>query len=141
MSALKNINSIEDYGNFSKEAVKTYLDFVHAIFPDQLDIITILELLHFLHYEGKTLEAISTFESHLASMLYADLEKLNLDNDTKIFTCIILTTFDNYNDRYEQYVATKVTKEMLHKAILFGFFVNLRTFNISNTIQNSLERT
>ena len=54
-------------------------------------------------------------------MLYADLEKLNLSVDAQLLTCIILTTFDNYNNRYEQFVATKVTKETLKNAILLGF--------------------
>lgn len=81
-------------------------------------MIVLLETLQFLHYEGKTIQTISTFENRLASMLYDDLTELELNVHSQIIVCIILTTFDNANDSYEQFLASKLTKQTLSDANL-----------------------
>ena len=86
----------KDYSSFSKDALKTYLDFVHLIEPPKMNLNLILEVLQFLHFEGKTLDTMSDFEGRLATVLYDDIIQMELKTQTKILVCLIISKFDNY---------------------------------------------
>ena len=52
----------------SREALKTYLDFVHLIETPKMSLNLILKVLRFLHFEDLTLEKKSDFEGRLAAV-------------------------------------------------------------------------
>ena len=71
----------------------------------------ILEILFFLHCEGKT--ETSEFESKLADYLYDDLVAREMDDNTTLMVLCFLTSLDNYNSRFENEKAVKLNKESI----------------------------
>ena len=78
-----------------------YLDFVHLIQTPKMNLNLTLEVLQFLHFEGKTLEVMSDFEGRLAAVLYDDIIGMDLKTQTKMLVCLIVSKFDNYEPKYE----------------------------------------
>ena len=72
---------LKDYTNFSKRSVKTFIDLLHHIDVEieTLHLNLILEILFFLHCEGKT--QTSDFESKLADYIYDDLLTRDMDDN------------------------------------------------------------
>ena len=106
----------KDYSNFSKDTIKTYLDFVHLIQSPKMNLSLTLELLQFLHFEGKTLESISDFEGRLATVLYDDIIQMELKTQTKLLVCLIISKFDNYNSKYENHLANTLSIQSIQNA-------------------------
>ena len=106
----------KDYSNFSKDTIKTYLDFVHLIQSPKMNLSLTLEVLQFLHFEGKTLESISDFEGRLATVLYDDIIQMELKTQTKLLVCLIISKFDNYNSKYENHLANTLSIQSIQNA-------------------------
>jgi len=102
-----------DYTNFSKQAIKVFIDLLHHIDIEieRLELNVILEILFFLHCEGKT--AISDFESKLADYLYDDLIARDMNDNTTLMVVCFLASLDNYNTRFEDEKAVKLEKESI----------------------------
>ena len=81
-----------------------------------MNLSLILEVLQFLHFEGKTLETISDFEGRLAIVLYDDIIQMELKTQTKLLVCLIISKFDNYNSKYENHLASTLSIQSIQNA-------------------------
>ena len=72
----------------------------------EVDLHIVLELLRFLHTEGKTVT--SELETKLADYLYDSLIVREMADEIILFTAFILSTFDNSNSKFEDSRAIKV---------------------------------
>ena len=89
---------------YSKSAVRFVLDTLHLIPTEQLDLYVLIEVMDYLHFEGKT--KLSLFEKRLAENLMTNLTKKKLPISTQILLCLAISTIDNYNDTFEKSVGT-----------------------------------
>lgn len=71
-----------------------------------MELHIVLELLRFLHAEGKTVT--SELETTLAEYLYDSLIVREMADDLILLTAYILSTFDNSNPKFEESRAVKV---------------------------------
>ena len=103
----------KDYTNFSKTSVKTFIDLLHHIDVEieTLHLSLVLEILFFLHCEGKT--QTSEFESKLADYLYDELVLRDMNDDTTLMLVCFLSSLDNYNTRFEDERAVKLKNESI----------------------------
>ena len=97
-----------DYTSFTTAAIKLFLDLLHHIQIDieEIELHVVLELLCFLHSEGKTM--ISELETKLADYLYDTLTMRDMTDDMILLVAYILSTFDNSNSKFEDSRASKI---------------------------------
>lgn len=84
------------------------LDSLHLIKTDKLDLYVLVEVLDYLHYEGKT--KLSLFEKRLAENLIETLIKMKLPMSTQILLCLAISTMDNYNNSFEKAVGASLAQ-------------------------------
>ena len=103
----EQLNGREKLGNelkftyaFSKECVKTFLDLMHGVKLPTVELHTTLEMIKFIKYEGK--DASDGFEKDLLEMLSTALKEAILTTQTKLLTCLICNSFDNYQHGFEK---------------------------------------
>ena len=95
---------------YSKAAIRFVLDSLHLIQTDELDLYVLVEVLDYLHYEGKT--KLSHFERQLTHNLMGTLIKMKMSISTKILLCLVISTMDNYDDSFEKSVGATLTQAM-----------------------------
>ena len=101
-----------DYSMYSKASIRFVLDSLHLIEVGEIDLCVMVEVLDYLHYEGKT--KLSLFERRLAESLMKTLITLKLPLSTQILMCLAVSTMDNYDDSFEKSVGAALTQ-------VFGF--------------------
>ena len=112
-------NALEfDYTGYRKAAVKFFLDCLHQIKPTAVDIATILEVVDFAHYEGKT--TYNSFERSLAGRLMEPIMEKTLPIGTELLIAAYLSRVDNFTNMYQQKVARKLTKASI-TSLLYEF--------------------
>ena len=84
------------------------LDALHLINVEQVDLLVAAELLDYLHYEGKTI--LSDFERRLSKSIIRALIGMKLSISTQIALCFAISTTDNYDNSFELFVGSKLTK-------------------------------
>ena len=97
-----------DYTMYSKESIRLMLDALHLIDVDQVDLLVAVEVLDYLHFEGKT--TLSDFERRLSKNIVQALIGMKLPVSTQIALCFAISTTDNYDNSYELSVGSKLTK-------------------------------
>ena len=107
---------------YSKSAICFILDSLHLIPTERIDLYVLVEVLDYLHFEGKT--KLSNFERQLAENLMTTLVKMELPTSSKILICLVISTMDNYDDFFEKSFGAALTQVM--------------DFNICNEILESL---
>ena len=107
----------------SKKAIKIFTDFLHHINVkiEALELTELLELLFFLHYEGKT--KTSELEKKLADYLYDELLYRKLSDKRSIMVAHYLSVLDNPTERFEDATVASLKTESM-KNILVTFEVN-----------------
>ena len=85
----------------SKKAIKIFTDFLHHINVkiEALELTELLELLFFLHYEGKT--KTSELEKKLADYLYDGLMEREMSDEKLVIVAHYLSMLDNPTERFE----------------------------------------
>ena len=84
-----------------------------------------LEVLYFLHYEGKT--KTSALEENLADYLYDDLMEREMTVEEFLMVATYLSMLDNPNSKFEDARATGMTSESMHK-IHISFAVEAESY-------------
>ena len=114
---------MKDYTTVSKNAIKIFTDFLHHINVDTeaLELTELLEVLFFLHYEGKT--KLSELEKKLADYLYDDLLCRKMSDEKSVMVAHYLSVLDNPVERFEDVTVALLKLESL-KSILVTFEVN-----------------
>ena len=84
------------------------LDALHLINVEQVDLLVAAELLDYLHFEGKTI--LSDFERRLSKSIIRALIGMKLPISTQIALCFAISTTDNYDNSFELFVGSKLTK-------------------------------
>ena len=114
---------MKDYTTVSKNAIKIFTDFLHHINVDTeaLELTELLEVLFFLHYEGKT--KTSELEKKLADYLYDELLYRKLSDKRSIMVAHYLSVLDNPTERFEDATVASLKTESM-KNILVTFEVN-----------------
>lgn len=107
-----------DYKTISKNAIKIFTDFLHHINVDTeaLKITEVLEVLFFLHYEGKTMT--SELEAKLADYLYDDLLERYMTDKVFLMVACCLSMFDNPNTKFEEIKGANVKPESIKDIIV-----------------------
>ena len=84
-----------------------------------MDVATIIECIAFCQFEGKT--TYDSFEVDLVEQLINSVVKTNLPFGTELLISAYLAKVDNLtDDRYQQKVAEKVTKDIV-SSLVFEF--------------------
>ena len=90
--------------------VKFFLDCLHLIPSGPVDIATIIEVIDFCQFEGKT--TFDSFELDLLQGLLKSVMETTLPFGTELLISAYFTKVDNLSDdRYQQKVTAKATKE------------------------------
>ena len=97
-----------DYSMYSKASIRYVLDSLHLIEVEEIDLCVMVEVLDYLHFEGKT--KLSLFERRLAESLMKTLITLKLPLSTQILLCLAVSTTDNYDDSFEKSVGAALTQ-------------------------------
>ena len=112
--------------------VKFFLDCLHLIPAGPVDIATIIEVIDFCQFEGKT--TYDSFELELLQGLLESVTKTTLPFGTELLISAYLTQVDNLSDdRYQQKVAAKATKEAVSSLFYeldFGNALNKRLISM-----------
>ena len=118
---------MKDYTTVSKNAIRIFIDFLHHINVDTeaLDLTELLEVLYFLHYEGKT--KTSEFEKRLADYLYDELLRRKLSDEQSVMVAHYLSKLDNPIERYEN-KAVALLRAGSIKDILVTFEVDSKPY-------------
>ena len=107
--------------NFSVECVKAYLDALHGIRGENVGIVTTLELVKFLKDLARGIFISfrlffnvfkldkSQFEGELLTYLCKQLEKVDIDIQTKLLICTIANRFDDFDGHLEQVIDFELT--------------------------------
>ena len=103
------------YPNHSKAAVKFFLDSLHQIKPGPVDLPTVLEVVDFAHYEGKT--TYNYFERCLVGRLMDPIMEKSLPVGTELLIAAYLSRVDNFVNTYQEKVARKLTKDLVASLI------------------------
>ena len=105
------------YTMYSKECIRFVLDALHLINVDQVDLLVAVEVLDYLHFEGKTI--LSDFERRLSKSIIQALIRMKLPASTQIVLCFAISSTDNYDNSYELSVGSKLNKMTdLHSMVL-----------------------
>ena len=103
-------NKLEfNYTDYRRVAVKYFLDCMHMINPDPVDITIILEVLHLAHSEGKT--TYDSFERNLSQRIMQILLDASFTLGTELLIAAFLSKVDNLHEEYQQALAGKLTRE------------------------------
>ena len=97
-----------DYTNFSHASVKLYLDSLHLIKPDSVDIAVVVECIDFVQFEGKTVLYDSFERDFIASLLDSIME---LPVGTELLISAYLSCVGDCDNVYQQNVMTKLTEK------------------------------
>ena len=113
MTKAKDVVNFNDplefnYSMYSKGAIRLMLDAMHLINVEQVDLLLAVEVLDYLHFEGKTI--LSEFEARLSTNLIISMMKMNLPMSTQIALCFAISTTDNYDNMFELNIGSKLTK-------------------------------
>ena len=109
-------NALEfDYTRYSWASVKLFLDCLHLIPAGPVDVATIIECIDFCQFEGKT--TYDSFESNLVKGLMNLVMATTLPIGTELLISAYLSKVDNFDDRYQQKVAGKLTEEAVAMTI------------------------
>ena len=115
-------NSLKfDYTDYSWASVKLFLDCLHLIPTGPVDLATLLEVVGFCQFEGKT--TYDSFEVDLVQRIMTSVMKTSLPLGTELLISAYLAKVDDFNDLYQQKVAAKITKEAVSN-LLFEFNMN-----------------
>ena len=102
-----------NYPDHSKAAVKLFLDSLHQIQPDSVDLAIVLEVVDFAQYEGKT--TYDSFERGLVGRLMQSIAKKSLPLGTQLLISLFLSRVDNFTNNYQKEVAKRITKHSIEK--------------------------
>ena len=97
-----------DYTNYSHASVKLYLDSLHLIKPDSVDIAVVVECIDFVQFEGKTVLYDSFERDFIASLLDSIME---LPVGTELLISAYLSCVGDCDNVYQQNVMTKLTEK------------------------------
>ena len=115
-------NSLKfDYTDYSWASVKLFLDCLHLIPTGPVDLATLLEVVGFCQFEGKT--TYDSFEVDLVKRIMTSVMKTSLPLGTELLISAYLAKVDDFTDVYQQKVASKITKEAVSN-LLFEFNMN-----------------
>ena len=115
-------NSLKfDYTDYSWASVKLFLDCLHLIPTGPVDLATLIEVVCFCQFEGKT--TYDSFEVDLVERIMTSVMKTTLPLGTELLISAYLAKIDDFNDQYQLKVAEKVTKEAI-SSLLFEFNMN-----------------
>ena len=106
------------YPNHSKAAVKFFLDSLHQIKPGPVDLPTVLEVVDFAYYEGKT--TYNSFERCLVGRLMDPIMEKSLPVGTELLIAAYLSRVDNFVNTYQEKVARKLTNDSV-TSLLYDF--------------------
>ena len=93
---------------YSKECIRLVLDALHLINVEEVDLLVAIEVLDYLHFEGKTV--LSDFERRLSKNIIQALITMKLPLSTQVALCFAISTTDNYDNSFELSVGSKLTK-------------------------------
>ena len=114
-------NALEfDYIKYSWASVKLFLDCLHLIPAGPTDVATLIETVDFCQFEGKT--TYDSFELEMMERLMDSVMKTTLPLGTELLISAYLSKVDNFDDRYQQKVVEKITKEAV-STLVFDFDV------------------
>ena len=116
-------NSLKfDYStDFSLASVKFFLDCLHLIPAGPVDVATLVEVVAFCQFEGKT--TYDSFEVDLVDRIMTSLMKMALPIGTELLISAYLAKIDNFDNRFEQTLVEKHTEESV-SSLLFKFNPN-----------------
>ena len=97
-----------DYTNFSHASVKLYLDSLHLIKPDPVNIAVVVECIDFSQFEGKT-TLYDSFERELVANLLDSIMELPVG--TELLISAYLSCVADSDNGYQQYVMKKLTEK------------------------------
>ena len=112
-----------DYTNYSWVSIKVFLDCLHLIPAGPVDIGTLLEVVDFCQFEGKT--TYNSFERELVEQIMASVMKASLPIDTELLISAYLSRVDNLNDQYHLELAKKLTEDYAY-SLFFKFDIKNR---------------
>ena len=119
-----------DYTKYSLVSVKLFLDCLHLIPAGPTDIVTLIECIDLVQFEGKT--TYDSFEVELVERLMNSVLTTKLPLGTELLISIFLAQVDNItDDRYEEKVAERLAKE----APCFMLFAD---FDMENPLNKQL---
>ena len=119
-----------DYTDYSWASVKLFLDCLHLIPAGPTDIITLIECIDLVQFEGKT--TYDSFEVELAKRLIDSVLTTKLPLGTELLVSAFLEQVDNMtDDRYQQKVAERLAKN----TVSFLLFAN---FDMENPLNKQL---
>ena len=104
-----------DYTMYSFASIKFFLDCLHHIPAGPTDLATLIECIDFCQFEGKT--TYNSFELDLVKGLMDSVMKAELSLGTELLISAYFTRVDNFDDRFQQKVIEKITKEAVAVSI------------------------
>ena len=107
MAASVNEKLEFDYTNYSHASVKLYLDSLHLIKPDPVDVAVIVECIDFVQFEGKT-TLYDSFERDFVASLVESI--MDLPVGTELLISAYLSCVGDCDNTYQQNVMKKLTE-------------------------------
>lgn len=117
-----------DHTDYSLAAIKFFLDRMHLIKPEPTDLPTLLEVIDFLHCEGKT--SYKSFEYNLAKNLMQSIIRKTLPMGSQLLISLFLSKVDNMNVLYDQNLAESITNDCVANL--------LYEFDVTSTLNKNL---
>ena len=105
-----------DYTEFSHDAVKLFLDSMHLIEPNQVNLSVVLECIDLAHSEGKT--DWDSFEKRLSAELVETVQSHTLPICTELLISAFLKRVDNFDNKYEKRVVRKLNKHTVRSFLI-----------------------
>ena len=107
MAASVNDKLEFDYTNFSHASVKLYLDSLHLINCDPVDVAVIVECIEFVQFEGKT-TLFDSFERDFVAALMDSITELPVG--TELLISAYLSCVGTLDNEYQRKVMEKLTE-------------------------------
>ena len=119
---------MKDYPTISTNTIKVFTNFLCKVDfdADSMEVPQLLELLFFLHYEGKT--KISGLEEKLADYLYDELSGRVMAADMFLMVACFLSILDNPSLQFEDKKFGQFTAESV-KNVIFAFEVDTEPYS------------
>ena len=99
-----------DYTDYSREAVKFFLDSMHMIETPETELTMILEVVDLAHSEGKTV-LYDSFERNLSERLMSAVLESSFATGTELLIAAFLSQVDNMHEDYQRKSAKNLTRE------------------------------
>ena len=119
---------VKDYPTVTTSAIKEFTNCLCQVDfdADSMELPLVLELLFFLHYEGKT--KISGLEEKIADYLYNELSTRVMPADVFLMVACFLSILDNPSLQFEDKKANQYTAESV-KNVIFAFDVDSEPYS------------